>query len=129
MADVKEITYTKVPLLRDDIPEPMETIWEMIRRGVVEAKKRNIEANAIIINKNMVHVPTDYMHFPDMICGLDVHYTSTELPDNYSFAILHSPNARSERLQAFESIGMEPGELQKAAELYKTIKYHLGGEN
>lgn len=108
--------------------QPIDTIWEMIRKSQCEAVKRGIEANAVIINKNMVHVPTDFAHFPDMICGLEVHFTSTELPDNYSFAVLHSNNTISERLARFESIGMEPEELKKAADIYRSIKERMGND-
>ena len=48
-----------------------------------------------------------------------MYFTKDELPENYSFAVLEGPDTR---LAQFESIGMEPEELRKAAELYRRIK-------
>lgn len=100
-----------------------ENLFESIMRAKELAIRKGIEANSIVINKNMVEVEP-YDEFPRMICGLNIHFTSRELPDNYSFAVFNNPNIKnhSNRLQRFESIGMEPEELEKAAELYRTIK-------
>lgn len=62
-----------------------------------------------------------YACLPTMFCGLNVYLTDDELPDGYSFAVFEGPD-RSDRLEQFESIGMEPDELRKAAEIYRAIK-------
>lgn len=85
----------------------------------------DIKANSIVINENMVRVPETWIRtpfgasmLPRMICGMNVYLTTNELPDNYSFAVLEGP---VNRLAQFESIGMEPDELRKAAEVYRRI--------
>ena len=91
-----------------------------------EALKRGIVANTVVINENMCEVKPEWFvgyrsayQLPSMICGMNLYFTKNELPDNYSFAIFEgSPN----RLEAFESIGMEPSELRKAAEIYRKLK-------
>lgn len=99
---------------------------ELLMESIKEAYRRGIEANTIVINENMVDVKplaAPYaIRFPRMICGLNVVLTKDELPDGYSFAIFEEPNTDSDRLKAFNAIGMEPEELAKAAEFYRTIK-------
>lgn len=54
------------------------------------AYQQHIKANAIIINENFVSVPEKLMgdkEYPPMICGLEMHYTKAELPDNAMFAV------------------------------------------
>ena len=110
-----------------DIFEPKESVWDFVKKACAEAMREGIKANAIVINENMVKVPEfglrlptgDGIVMPAMICGLNVHFTKGELPDGYSFAVLERP---SDRLQQFESIGMEPDELRKAAKLYRRVK-------
>lgn len=54
------------------------------------AYQQHIQANAIIINENFVRVPEKLMgdkEYPPMICGLEMHYTKAELPDNTMFAV------------------------------------------
>lgn len=102
------------------------TFYDLLRKSINAAIKEGIEANSIVINENMVkvseHFNPDVRHlFPPMICGLNVYFTKDELPENYSFAILEAPN-RSDRLAEFESIGMDPDELKKAAKLYRYFK-------
>lgn len=125
---IDEIVYHKVPMSKDDIIEPAkETIYDLIRKARTQALLEGIEANTIILNKNMVKVnsflTTDglrgLVEIPSMICGLNAYWTEDELPDGYSFAILEGPK---NRLAQFESIGMEPDELRKAAEIYRAIK-------
>lgn len=104
-----------------------ERFFESIRKAVNQAFAEGIQANSIIINKNMVRVPEFFMQLPTgnvvmmpkMICGLNVYLTKDELPDGYSFAVLERPN---DRLTEFESIGMEPDELRKAARIYRAIR-------
>lgn len=69
------------------------TINELINR-INEAKalayKQHIKANAIIINENFVSVPSTFVgnaEYPPMICGLEMHFTKAELPDNTMFAV------------------------------------------
>ena len=107
--------------------QKQDSFFESVRKATAQAIAEGIEANSIIINENMVRVPDFGMILPTgegiimprMICGLNVYLTKDELPENYSFAVLEGAN---NRLEQFESIGMEPGELRKAAELYRRIK-------
>ena len=73
--------------------EKTMTINELIDR-IYEAKalayQQHIQANAIIINENFIRVPEKLMgnkEYPPMICGLEMHYTKAELPDNTMFAV------------------------------------------
>ena len=107
---------------------PMSEFIEMICKAEVEAIKDGIRANSIIINTNMVRVPEfiaggykGYRIVPPMVCGLNVYLSKNDLPDGYSFAVFEGPD-RGGRLEQFESIGMEPMELRKAAEIYRAIK-------
>ena len=123
------ITYHKVPFPADaKIEDGREQFFELVRKAQIEAFKEGIKANTIAINENMVKV--DAFPFsgigglglrfaPTMFCGMNVFLTKDELPDGYSFAIFEGPE---NRLAQFESIGMEPDELRKAAELYRKIK-------
>lgn len=101
---------------------------EMVREVHAKAIAEGIQANAIVINQNMVKVPETWVgdgrhtiSLPEMICGLNIIWTMDELPDNYSFALVTDHRANS-RLAKFEAIGMEPEELRKAAEIYRKIK-------
>ena len=54
------------------------------------ARQQHIQANAIIINENFVRVPEQMIGnavYPSMICGLEMHFTKAELPDNTMFAV------------------------------------------
>lgn len=101
--------------------------YELVRAAYTEAMREGIKANTIVINENMVRIPSFIFRdpmggakiTPIMYCGLNVHFTKDELPDNYSFALIDGSH---NRLEQFESIGMEPEELKKAAELYRKIK-------
>lgn len=103
-----------------------DTFLEFVKKTTAQAIAEGIKANSIVINENMVRVndmwiptPLGARCLPRMICGLNVYLTTTELPEGYSFAVMEGP---SSRLEQFESIGMEPDELRKAAELYRKIK-------
>lgn len=105
-----------------------ERFVEMVRKTHAQAITEGIRANAIIINENMVKIPETWagdgryaISLPEMICGLNIIWTMDELPDNYSFALVTNYGANA-RLARFESIGMEPEELRKAAEIYRKIK-------
>ena len=107
-----------------------ERFVEMVRKAHARAITEGIQANAIVINQNMVKVPETWaggidgryaISLPEMICGLNIIWTMDELPDNYSFALV-AGYRNNARLAKFEAIGMEPEELQKAAEIYRKIK-------
>ena len=106
--------------------EAEDSFMKQVQKATAEAFREGIKANSIVINENMVKIsdvwirtPMGAKCLPKMICGLNVYLTKDELPENYSFAVLEGP---SDRLTQFESIGMEPDELRKAAELYRRIK-------
>lgn len=73
--------------------EKTMTINELINRineAQALAYQQHIKANAIIINENFVSVPAKLVgnkEYPPMICGLEMHYTKAELPDNTMFAV------------------------------------------
>lgn len=125
--EIKQIEYVKVPLTDADLIEPpIKTITELILEAQQEALREGITANTVMINENMARVGAfDFQVFdgvysiPTMICGMNLYFTKNELPDNYSFAVFEGP---PNRLAEFESIGMEPSELRKAAELYRKLK-------
>ena len=102
---------------------------DFVKETAAQAMREGIKANSIVINENMVRVPEftfcDCMGgvrtTPKMFCGLNVYLTKDELPENYSFAVFEGRD-NSDRLAQFESIGMEPDELRKAAEMYRRIK-------
>ena len=63
---------------------------DRINEAQALAYQQHIQANAIIINENFVRVPEKLMgnkEYPPMICGLEMHYTKAELPDNAMFAV------------------------------------------
>lgn len=130
---VREIKYMKVHLERDNIlEEPKESFFETVRKSQVEAFKEGIKTNTIVINENMVKVEAFQFRSigglvlcfaPTMFCGMNVVLTKDELPDGYSFAVFEDSE---NRLAKFEAIGMEPSELQKAADLYRKIKEEIG---
>lgn len=107
-----------------------ERYFEMVQKAHKQAIAMGIKVNSIVINENMVRVPEtlipglnerELRMLPEMICGLNVIWTVDELPNNYSFALVQGPS-KDIRLAKFEAIGMEPEELQKAAEIYRKIK-------
>ena len=113
----------------DYIHKVQESFIDRVREVHACAIREGIEVNSIVINKNMVKVPAVWIktpcgstvELPPMFCGLNVFLTEDELPETYSFALVQTPE-RETRLGQFESIGMEPEELRKAAELYRKIK-------
>ena len=63
---------------------------DRINEAQALAYQQHIQANVIIINENFVRVPEKLMgnkEYPPMICGLEMHYTKAELPDNTMFAV------------------------------------------
>lgn len=114
--------------LPDPVAETNRSLVDLIAKARKEALARGIEVNSVIINENMVEVPENWYHdgfgtrsIPPMVCGLHAYFTKDELPDGYTFAVLKGPEYE-DRLKAFESIGMEPNELKKAADFYRRVK-------
>ena len=112
--------------VKNRIEAQRQSFIEQVKKATAQAMREGIDANSIVINENMVRVPETWIRtplgarmLPRMICGLNVYLTTNELPENYAFAVLEGPN---DRLAQFESIGMEPDELRKAAELYRRVK-------
>lgn len=126
--ETKQIEYVKVPLTDADLIEPpIKTITELILEAQQEALREGITANTVMINENMARVDAfDFQAFngvysiPTMICGMNLYFTKNDLPNSYTFAIFEA--SHKNRLAEFESIGMEPSELRKAAELYRKLK-------
>jgi hypothetical protein len=126
---VKKIEYVKVSFPADaKLEDGRDKFIEMVRKAQIVAFKEGIKANTIAINENMVKVEAfpfsgigghGLRFAPTMFCGMNVFLTKDELPDGYSFAIFEGPE---NRLAQFESIGMEPDELRKAADLYRMVK-------
>lgn len=73
---------------------------DLILQAKEEALKRNIKANSIAINKNLVEVKETILPnailYP-MICGLEI-VTVNDLPDNYAFAVYESKKTREDVL-------------------------------
>ena len=126
---VEKIEYVKVPFPSDaKLEDGQEKFFELVRKAQTEALKDGIKANTVFINENMVKVEAfpfsgigglGLRFAPTMFCGMNVFLTKDELPDGYSFAVFEGSE---NRLAQFEAIGMEPAELQKAADLYRKIK-------
>ena len=132
MSDVRKYPYVDMHDFNCDhvariVENDRNHFMESVQRATAYAFNKGIKANSIVINENMVEVPSFTMCdplgnpvvVPHMICGLNVYLTKRELPEGYSFAVL---GGHPSRLQQFEAIGMEPGELRKAAEIYRKIK-------
>ena len=83
--------------------EKTMTVNELINRineAQALAYQQHIQANAIIINENFVRVPEKLMgnkEYPPMICGLEMHYTKAELPDNTMFAVCEVRETEKEK--------------------------------
>jgi len=113
----------------DHIRKSQDSFVDRVREAYNCAIREGIEVNSIIINENIVKVPATWIRtacgtaieLPPMVCGLNAYFTKDELPKTYSFALVKG-HGHSDRLEQFESIGMEPDELRKAAELYRRIK-------
>lgn len=83
----------------EDLTYEPKGIHEMVLDAYKQAIREDIKANTIVINKNIVKVPSHWANImgscievPTMICGLECYVVEDELPDNYSFAILESKN-------------------------------------
>ena len=126
---VEPFKVEEMPIVKDDVLENENLkFFDLVLECQHEAFKEGIRANSVLINTNMVRVsehPTRTVRgcsmLPTMFCGMNVYLTDNELPDGYSFAVFEGPD-KGDRLEEFESIGMEPDELRKAAEIYRAIK-------
>ena len=81
---------------------------ENVIAGIMEAKKesykRNIEANAVLINDRLLYSKLQFaqplrydgpVFEVPMVCGLRAYYTD-ELPDKVLFAVTHNPPPKRE---------------------------------
>ena len=96
-----EIKFERVAIREDDSLTASDDFWETLAKARAEATRRGIEANAIVINQNMVHVPEQFGMWPEMICGLHCYFTDKELPEGYSFAVCRNPNQVEKPAQGF----------------------------
>ena len=83
--------FQKYALPEDVQLRGVDDFFEQVRKATAEALRRGIQANAIVINKNMVYVPEFCGMDLKMVCGLHCYVTKDELPEGYSFAVLHDP--------------------------------------
>lgn len=110
--------------MKNESLEKIENIVEHIRKARYEALIRNIEANAIVINKSFAI--TQGFYYPElsgymspMIFGMKMIYENDRLPFDASFAVLNSTAMFSER----EMLTKENEELrQKLAEIKKIFE-------
>lgn len=73
---------------------------DRINEAQALAYQQHIQANAIIINENFVRIPEKMIGnavYPPMICGLEMHYTKAELPDNAMFAVCEAMETEREK--------------------------------
>ena len=100
----------------------IQNTYEHIRKAIIEAQNRYIEANTIILNKNFaisneLYVPiteNSYAFCPPILFGLKVKYAE-KLPLNANFALMKS-NEKSE----YERLVEENKKLKKAIEILKS---------
>ena len=85
----------------DKIKEFIKQVREAQRLAQIE----QIKANAIVINTKFVKIPKLFTVaggsvsvLPPMICGLEMHFTDNELPENYFFAITDCGQTERDRL-------------------------------
>lgn len=75
-------------------------LMDRINEARALAFQQHIQANAIVINENFVKVPEKIIGnsiCPPMICGLEMHYTKAELPDNTMFAVCEVRETKQEQ--------------------------------
>lgn len=83
----------------------MQDIIDGIMEAMVESRKRNIEANVVMINDRLLYTKLQQviriadgatgLEVP-MVCGLRAYYTN-ELPENILFAVAHTDNVDPRR--------------------------------
>lgn len=120
---IKYIDTSKAVEITDieSLEQSKSDIWDMIREAQELALKEGIKANSIVINKKFVKVPSVWVNIvgsprqlPVMICGLECYFTDNEFPDNYSFAVLETPQTERERL-------IEKTKSDTEREIYKEL--------
>lgn len=97
---------------KKDMEQKMSVI-DLIKKARLEAEKRDIEANAIIIDEDIAFSVLHLSRFwPDatdvpIILGMKAAInTNGELPDNAAFAIFHAetpPQTKDERIKELEA--------------------------
>ena len=109
----------------EDLTYEPKGIYEKILDAYKQAIREDIKANAIVINKNLVKVPSHwanimgrYIEIPTMICGLECYFVEDELPDNYSFAILEANKTQLDRIKEQAQIDATKNFLFKVESFY-----------
>lgn len=123
--DKKYITYGGIKEISDidlDFSPESPSLIDMLIEAKKHAYAENIKANSIVINKNFVKTP--YLIFedgilPPMICGLEVYFTTDELPKNYAFAVLEKDKTERELI-------IEKTRKETAEKFAERLKYELG---
>ena len=128
MDEKKYIKYATDAITDKDDLELGKSFKEMVMEAVKHALKEGIKANSIIINKDFVRVKKSwinngfsYSELPDMICGLECYLTDTDLPENFSFAVVEKPQTERERLIEKKT------KSDTAREILDEISKHYGG--
>lgn len=89
-----ELQQVRHGMVLEGMISPGDELIKLIERSRIEAIKRGIKANSIILNSRMVYVPGVIGELPAMICGLNVYVTRDELPEGYSFAVCEKPEEK-----------------------------------
>ena len=99
--DVREVHKFDGMQTVEEVTEGIDILMELIHQSIVEGVRRGIEADSVLINKNMVFVPGLIGERLPMICGLNT-YVTEELPKGYTFGVLESqiPKTNADRIRA-----------------------------
>ncbi len=76
-------------------------------KSVIEAEReliiRGIKANAVIINPELFYTRVDFHGMLiEGICGLKVHYTTKDLPEDVMFMVCRTANHEQGRIEELE---------------------------
>ena len=92
-------------------------IYEHIRAGYLEALKRNIKANTIVIDTGVAIVNNLYAPNQPMLCGLKVKYEANLAEDfGFNFALINDTTPSELSL-----LRRENAELKKTIEKIKNM--------
>lgn len=92
----------------------VENAMEHIRKGIYEARKKEIEANTIILNEGFAmtnhlmfhYVLNDDVYnrelYPPMLFGLQVRYQSEPLPNNANFILTKGVESKGKKINDLE---------------------------
>ena len=101
----------------------IDNIYDHIIEAKIEAEKRMIEANTIIINKNLafsdkgcIQFLNNITEYPPMIFGLKVVYANDNLPNNSAFIVTQTQEKLTESEKIKNALGIEPSILLDALE-------------